>query len=382
MKLPSPAPILSLSRIAGWLSRAVPRPSRGLLLGAAVLALVRLPALPATPLPSYVSDPAISGTVRIWGNPGQGEVVRNWQTDFANLHPSIKVAFTPRATSTAIASLYVNDAADLALMGREIWHIETQAFVRTFKYIPSAVKITSGSFDNRGDTEALGFFVQKDNPISRLNYRQIDAIFGAEHLRGPRNFRKWGDLGLTGKWADQPIHLYGYWLDGGEAEFVRQIILKNSYLWNSDYRQFWNTDETPEGVRIENAGQHWTTDQVIDGKILVETGRKISLALARDPYGIALNAVAYTSAETKAIAVADGGEYVSPTREHVADRTYPLTRSTYFYYNRPPGQPINPAVKEFLRYVLSREGQAAVAREGKALPLTGAVVSDELRKLE
>ncbi len=324
-----------------------------------------------THLPSYQPDPSVSGTVRIWGNSIQAEVVKNWQESFAQLNPRIHLAYTPQATSTAIAALYMN-TGDLALLGQEIWHIETQAFVRTFKHIPLGLRVTSGSFGTRGSTEALGIFVHKDNPLAQFTFQQIDAIFGAEHLRGTRNFRKWGDLGLTGEWADKPIHIYGYWLDGGEAEFLRQVVLKNSYLWNSEYQQFWNRDVAPDGTIIENAGQHWNTDPVIDGKILVETGVRITAALARDPYGIALNGVAYVDPNIKGAAIAEneGDPFVAPTKENVANRTYPLTRSSYIYLNRDPGQPVDPKVREFLRFVLSREGQAAVAREGKSLPLT------------
>jgi len=335
-------------------------------------------------LPAYQPDPAISGTVKIWGNTGQAQVIANWQEGLGKLNPRIRVEFTSRATSTAIGALYINNTADLALMGREIWHIETQAFVRTFKHKPLGIRITSGTYESRGDTVALGFFVHADNPVTKLNFRQLDAIFGAEHYRGTRNFRKWGDLGLTGEWADKPIHIYGYWLDGGEAEFVRQIVMKNSYVWNSGYRQFWNTDVTPGGATIESAGKFWVTDPIIDGKLIVETGTKITEALSKDPYGISLNGVGYTGAAIKPIAVSEGedGPYVAPTRETVANRSYPLTRSTYLYLDRPPGQPVKPVVREFLMYALSREGQEGVLREGKAIPLTAAVVAEERLKLQ
>jgi phosphate transport system substrate-binding protein len=54
----------------------------------------------------------------------------------------------------------------------------------------------------------------------------------------------------------------------------------------------------------------------------------------------------------------------------------------YFYVNRVPGKPVDPKVKEFLSYVLSREGQDAVQRDAKYLPLTSEVVRRQRKKLE
>jgi phosphate transport system substrate-binding protein len=82
------------------------------------------------------------------------------------------------------------------------------------------------------------------------------------------------------------------------------------------------------------------------------------------------------------LAARDGGPYIEPSRENFQNRTYPLTRSIYIYLNRKPGQALDPKVKEFLRYVLSREGQEAVERAGKYLPLTADVAREQLKKLE
>jgi phosphate transport system substrate-binding protein len=63
-------------------------------------------------------------------------------------------------------------------------------------------------------------------------------------------------------------------------------------------------------------------------------------------------------------------------------RRYPLYDEVYFYVDKAPGKPLDPKVKEFIRYVLSREGQDAVQKDGKYLPLTGPLVAEQLRKLE
>ena len=70
------------------------------------------------------------------------------------------------------------------------------------------------------------------------------------------------------------------------------------------------------------------------------------------------------------------------TLETVQNRSYPLYQEAYFYTSVKPGTKMDPNVKEFLRYVLSQEGQAEVMRDGKYLPLTEAVVREQLAKLD
>jgi len=70
------------------------------------------------------------------------------------------------------------------------------------------------------------------------------------------------------------------------------------------------------------------------------------------------------------------------TLQTVHDRTYPLIRDVYYYLKRDKGKPIDPKLKEFLRYILSREGQAAVQTDGKYLPLTAEADREQLAKLD
>jgi len=83
-----------------------------------------------------------------------------------------------------------------------------------------------------------------------------------------------------------------------------------------------------------------------------------------------------------AIQAYDGGPYVQRSLETVHDRTYPLYGQYFFYFNRTPGQPVEAKVDEFLRFILSQEGQDCVQREGRYLPLTADVVREQLKKLE
>lgn len=82
------------------------------------------------------------------------------------------------------------------------------------------------------------------------------------------------------------------------------------------------------------------------------------------------------------LAATAAGPYVDLTIENLHNRTYPLSQNYYVYLDRAPGKPLDPKVREFMRYILSREGQAAIARHGKYLPLAEDAVRAELKKLD
>ncbi len=204
-----------------------------------------------------------------------------------------------------------------------------------------------------------------DNPITGLTLAQLDAIFGAEHRRGaPKAVRTWDQLGLTGDWAGHPITPYGWKTDDSFGIYLEQALLAGSHRWNDALREFGHITR-PDGT-IYDHGQ-----QILD-------------ALAHDRYGIAVSNIRYAGPEVKALAVAEreGAPFVHVTAQSLIDQDYPLTRLIPAYLDRRPGQPIDPKVKEFLRYLLSREGQEAIIDDGRYLPLKPASVADALRQLE
>jgi phosphate transport system substrate-binding protein len=87
---------------------------------------------------------------------------------------------------------------------------------------------------------------------------------------------------------------------------------------------------------------------------------------------------------TRALALANDetGPYYKGTFQEVVDQKYPLSRVIYIYLNRKPGEPLDPKVREFLKFVLSEQGQQDVAKEGVFLPLTPKIVKEELAKVQ
>jgi len=316
-------------------------------------------------LPRYEPRGKISGTLRVWGNDGQSANMRLWAEGFRKFHPAAGFELSLTTTAAAVGAVYAK-AADFSLMGREIWPIEAQGFYKTMGHDLLSVTVMTGSFDAEERTLALGVFVHRDNPLARLTLAEVDAIFTSSRRRGHAPIRKWGDLGLTGEWADQPIHAMGYAIDSGFAFFLTQAVFKGGANWVDGYAEY--PSMGPPKVPQFVAGDIRCMD-----------------ALSRDKYGIAFSAMPFARPGVKALDLADesvDGPYVALTREDVQRRAYPLLRDMIVVTDRAPGQPLDPKVREFLRYVLSREGQEAVIREGSYLPLPAATLAAQLRKVE
>jgi phosphate transport system substrate-binding protein len=329
-------------------------------------------------LPEYKPEQQVSGTIRLWGSGyfATGKLGQYWEEGFRKYHPEIKFEEHFKAPALGIPALCLGEA-DLAPSRHITWD-ETLMFERVFERDPIEITMVTGSLNVPGWNYAIGIFVNKDIPLEKLTMKQLDGIFGAERDGGYNgttwdtssarpakdNIRTWGQLGVKGKWANRPIHVYGDNLRYHIPRTFERLVFHNGDKWNEQLHEYANF-KNPTGANTLEA------QQVID-------------AVAADPDGIGYSSVAYASPQTKLIPIAaeEGGPYVPLTLETVQNRTYPLFDEVYFYLDHVPGKPIDPKVKEFLRYVLSREGQDAVQRDAKYLPLTKEVVAEQLKKLE
>ena len=340
-------------------------------------------------LAPYRPQVKISGTIRQWGNNyiKDSGLVDVWEAEFRKFHPDVTFSDNLYSSAVAFPGLVAN-VADLAPIGRQALWDELKGFERegagggddgSSNTELIEIVMATGSFDVRGWTYALGIFVNKNNPLSSLSMEQLDGIFGARRdggwdgltwrtdwARGPdKNIRTWGQLGLKGEWANKPIHVYGYNAKYHFQDEIDKKVLKGSSKWNEDLRAFSNV----AGLKKDGS--------------LTAAGELIMNAVSADPYGIAYTGIPFMQPDTKVLALSsNGGAPVPLTLKTVQSRTYPLFRDVYYYIKRQKGQPIDPKVKEFLRYVLSREGQAAVQADGKYLPLTPEAAKAQLAKLD
>ena len=329
-------------------------------------------------LPQYQPEQKITGTIRIWGLNylADANLADYWEAGFRKYQPGAKIDWH-LPVAMASTSALVTGVGDIGA-NRGLTFTEILQFERMFNYSPLELDMVTGSFDVPGWANAIGIFVNKDNPISKLTMKLLDGIFGAartggwvgtswnpQFARGPEdNIRTWGQLGLTGAWADRPIHVYGLNLRYDTSTKFSDKVLKGSDKWNENLIMYANYAR-PDG------------SLAIGAELLMKD-------LSNDPYGIAYSGIQNLTPQTKALALAvnDGGPYVEMSMDSVWQRTWPLYQRETWILNRKPGTQLEPKVKEFMRYVLSREGQEEVVRDGKFLPLTAGLVREQIKKLE
>ena len=319
-------------------------------------------------LPPYVPDHTVTGAIRISGhasakNPWMRQLVSAWQTDLQRFQPGLSLEYRMFGTSSAIPALF-NGTADIAILGEEIDPVAVRTFERVMHHAPVGIDIATGSVDIRNMDFAQMFFVNKTNPLAKLSLVELDAILGEEHRRGPSNIRTWGQLGLGGTWADKPIHPYGWEIDDDFGYFLEQYLMQGSHHWNCNLHGFAHIYR-PDGS-IYDSGQ-----QILD-------------ALAKDPYGIAVSNIRYAGPDVRALALGltPAGPFYEVNKQTLVEGTYPLTRRIPAVIDRTPGMPIDPKLREFLRYLLSRDGQRVLLQDGRYLPLSAEAAIRERRKLE
>lgn len=334
-------------------------------------------------LPSYVPEVRVAGTVRMVGS-GHAGIVVQWQEAFAKFHPQLRFANNLVTSDAAIPAL-ISGVADLAPDGGEPSITEALGFFETHGYPPLDVTVATGAYDTEGRSNAIVVYVHQDNPLTELSVEQLDGIFGAERRAGLRGFkwtladgrgpekdiRFWGQLGLRGEWARRPIQTFGH-APSGTTRFFQRMVLGNTEKWNPNIRQ-----------GVESNSKMIGAD---DPQQLGGMRHLLSQELAHDRYGIAWSVVPQAAGakglKMLAIAPRGGGRAVLPSAATVQDRSYPLARSIYIYLNRAPGAALDARQREFLRFVLSREGQQIVADSNGHLPLTAAQLAEQRRKLD
>jgi len=333
-------------------------------------------------LPTYKPEQMALGVVRIYGTPLESLVGR-WAQEFRARQGHVRLKAYLINTSQAFAGL-VTGQADIGLMGHRTWHTSLMGFHQAFGYDPLEIRFATGSYDDPdGSTPGLMFIVHRSNPLRGLTLQQIDGIFGAQRTggwdgtqwstaaaRGPEgNIRTWSQLGLTGEWADQPIHVHGSDVTlSNWADLIEREAFHGGKKWNAAIIEGPRAD-----IGLKAHGK--TRDQeIIEG-------------VQNDPLAIGFmfqRVIDATGSDVKVLPLAAGpqGPYVAPSAQTFFDGSYPMHNGAYLYLNRVPGKPLSAREREFVRFVLSREGQQIVADSRIFIPLSASQAQAELRKLD
>jgi phosphate transport system substrate-binding protein len=292
-------------------------------------------------LPAYQKTSGVSGSLSSVGSDTMNNLMTFWAETFRKLYPNVKIQVEGKGSSTAPPAL-IAGTAQFGPMSRAMKASEIDEFERKHGYKPHQIRT---SYD------ALAVYVNKDNPIEKLTLAQVDAAFGKSRKRGGRNVTTWGDLGLTGDWASRAVSLYGRNSASGTYGFFKEHA-----LLNGDYRD--TVKEQPGSA------------SVVQG-------------VTEDRFGIGYSGIGYRTSGVRPVALAEkeGAAYSEGSYADVVSGKYPLNRFLYLYVNKAPGKPLDPLVREFVKLILSREGQEVVVKDGY-LPLSAEIVKQELERLE
>jgi phosphate transport system substrate-binding protein len=293
-------------------------------------------------LAPYKAVSGVSGNISSIGSDTLNNLMTYWAEHFAKFYPNAKVQIEGKGSSTAPPAL-ISGTAQLGPMSRTMKGTEIDQFEKKYGYKPMPI---------RTSVDALAVFVNKDNPIKCLSIPQVDAIFSKSRRQGGKvDIRTWGPVGLTGDWAARPMSLYGRNSASGTYGFFKEHTLKNG-----DYK-----DAVKEQPGSASVVQGVTVDR----------------------FAIGYSGIGYTTAGVRAVPLSekDGGKCVEATADNAYAGTYPLSRFLYVYVNKAPGKPLDPLTREFVRLVLSRDGQQDVIKDGY-FPIPGSVAREELNKIQ
>jgi phosphate transport system substrate-binding protein len=293
-------------------------------------------------LTPYKTAPGVSGNLSSIGSDTLNNLMTQWAETFSRFYPNAKVQIEGKGSSTAPPAL-ISGTAQLGPMSRAMKGTEIDQFEKKYGYKPTFI---------RTSVDALAVFVNKDNPIKCLTLTQVDAIFSKSRRAGYKDdIKTWGQLGLTGEWASRPLSLYGRNSASGTYGFFKEHTLKNG-----DYK-----DEVKEQPGSASVVQGVTVDR----------------------FGIGYSGIGYATAGVRAVPLAEkeGGQCYEADPDNAYSGNYPLSRFLYVYINKAPGKPLDPLTREFVKLVLSKEGQEVVIKDGY-FPITAPIAKEELNKVQ
>ncbi len=293
-------------------------------------------------LKDYKKGAGVEGSLKSIGSDTLNNLMTLWAEGFAKEYPNVKVEIEGKGSGTAPPAL-IAGTAQFGPMSRPMKGVEMDDFEKKYGYKPTGMRVA---------VDALALFVHKDNPIKCMSLAQVDAIFskGRKH-GGKQDIKTWGQLGLTGEWASRPVSMYGRNSASGTYGYFKEVAMADG-----DFKD--SVKEQPGSSAVVQA-------------------------IASDKYAIGYSGVGYKTADVRTVPLSatDGGTCFDSTVDNAYAGDYPITRFLYVYLNKKPGAKLDPIRGEFAKFILSKQGQTGVIKDGY-YPIPSVVVSEDLKALE
>lgn len=295
------------------------------------------PAIDAS-IPTYVKTSGVSGNLSSVGSDTLANLMTLWTEEFKRMYPNVNIQIQAAGSSTAPPAL-TEGTSNLGPMSRKMKHKETESFEKKAGYKPTAVAVA---------VDALAVFVHKDNPIEGLTIPQVDAVFSSTRKCGyTQEVNNWGDLELTGSWEDKGMQIYGRNSVSGTYGYF-----KKKALCKGDFKS--NVNEQPGSASVVSS-------------------------ITSSLNGIGYSGIGYLTSGVRPVALSKSADkpFIEATAENAASGKYPLSRFLWVYVNKKPNQQLPPLEREFLKLVLSQQGQQVVVKDGY-VPVPGKVAAKYL----
>jgi phosphate transport system substrate-binding protein len=289
----------------------------------------------------YEKVDGVSGTLMSVGSDTMLNLMTYWKEGFEKTYPNAQMNIKGEGSATAPPAL-TDGTAQLGPMSREMKDTEIDAFEKAHGFKPTRISVA---------LDCLAVYVHKDNPIKGLSLQQVDGIFSQTHKGGSTDITTWGQVGLTDSWEKLPIILFGRNEASGTYAYFKEHALSKGEFKDTVNKQ-------PGSAAVVNG-------------------------VATDKRAIGYSGIGYKTADVRAVPLAKKPDspFVEPNAENALSGKYPLGRALYIYVAKKPNEPLPLHIKEFLKYVLSKEGSDIVAKEG-FIPLSDKVVESQLKLLE
>src|SRR2546427_9123025 len=293
-------------------------------------------------LEAYRPTSGVSGNISSIGSDTLNNLMTLWAESFNKFYPNAKIQTGGKGSPTGPPAL-ISGTALFGPMSGPMKGTEIDQFEKKYGYKPTPI---------RTSVDALAVFVNKDNPMKCLTLPQVDAIFSKSRRSGYKeDIKTWGQLGLTGEWGSRPVSLYGRNSASGTYGFFKEHSLKNG-----DYK-----DEVKEQPGSASVVQGVTVDR----------------------YAAGYSGIGYATAGVRAVPLAEkeDARCYEADPDNAYAGAYPLARFLYVYVNKAPGKPLDPVTLEFVKLMLSKDGQEVVIKDGY-FPIPATIAKEELNKIQ
>jgi len=292
-------------------------------------------------VPEYKAVSGISGNLSSVGSDTLANLMTLWAESFKRIYPNINIQIQAAGSSTAPPAL-TEATSNFGPMSRKMKSKEIAAFEDRYGYKPMAIPVA---------IDALAVYVNKDNPVKGMSIPDVDAVFSSTRKCGAdKSISKWGNLGLTGNWKNRDIQIYGRNSVSGTYGYF-----KKKALCKGDYKN--NVNEQPGSASVVQS-------------------------VSSSVNGIGYSGIGYKTSGVRAVPLTKkpGGKFIDATPDNAVSGKYPLSRFLYVYVNKHPNKELSPLDKEFIKLVLSKQGQEVVIKDGY-IPLPAKVVAKYLKQI-